>query len=138
MGDDAQVTLIAYQDPAHRGNSAEYHTGKPCMEKGCKEPAGTAWGKFWCFKHNVARMDRISANLEGMARKAEFSEAVQKAIEQERRMLLDAYATQHALIIAAGGKITVLPEHWKAKVTYQGTHSPKGKNGPMVFEIGTS
>ena len=128
--------MLAYQDPSHDGNSAKHHSGKPCYVKGCKEPAGTAWSAHWCFKHNVERMDRISASLDDAITRARFSEAVQKAIEQDRKHLLDAYATQHALIIAAGGKITVLPEHWKAKINYQSTESPKGKNGPMVYRIG--
>lgn len=128
--------MLPYQDPSHRGNSAEYHSGKPCREPGCKEPAGTAWGALWCFKHNVARMDRISASLDGMIEKARFSEAVAEAIRLDRKLLEEAYATQHALIIAAGGKITVQPEHWRAKITYQGTHTPNGKDGPMVYEIG--
>lgn len=130
--------MLAYQDPTHAGNSAAHHNGKPCRVKGCKQPAGTAWGTLWCFEHNVERMDRISATLDNMVEKSRFSESVQKAIEQDQKLLLDAYATQHALIIAAGGKITVLPEHWTAKITYQGTQSPKGKSGPIVYEIGTS
>ena len=117
--------MLAYQDPTHEGNSAAHHSGKPCRVKGCKEPAGTAWGAFWCFKHNVERMDRISATLDNMIERARFSEAVAAAIEQDRKFLHDAYATQHALIIAAGGKITVRPEHWRAKIIYQGTYSPK-------------
>jgi len=128
--------MLPYQDPQHEGNSAAHHTGKPCRVRGCKQPAGTAWGALWCFAHNVERMDKISATLESMVDKARFSEAVQTAIAQDRQFLLDAYATHHALIIAAGGKVTVLPEHWRAKITYQGTHSPKGKNGPIVYEIG--
>lgn len=129
--------MVAYQDHNHEGNSAKYHSGKPCRIKGCKEPAGTAWGALWCFRHNVERMDQIGSTLESMVEKARFSEAVQKAIAQDRQFLYDAYATQHALIIAAGGKITVLPEHWRAKIIYQGTRSPNGKDGPMTYEIGT-
>ena len=58
--------MIAYQDPAHDGNSAKYHSGKPCYTKGCKEPAGTWWSPLWCFKHNVERMDRITKSLEAI------------------------------------------------------------------------
>lgn len=127
--------MLAYQDANHAGNSAAHHSGKPCSVKGCKEPAGTAWSAHWCFQHNVERMDRISASLEDAVARAKFSEAVQTAIAQDRAQLLDAYATQHALIIAAGGKITVLPEHWRAEIVYQSTHTPRGKHGPMVYEI---
>lgn len=52
-----------YQDRSDPLNSARYHTGKPCIEKGCSEPAGTAWSPLWCFRHNVERMDRISGFL---------------------------------------------------------------------------
>lgn len=58
--------LPAYADPAHPGNSAEHHTGKPCIEKDCDEPAGTAWSPFWCFGCNVKRMQRIDASLTTM------------------------------------------------------------------------
>jgi len=56
--------MIAYQDPDHRGNSAKYHTGKSCIESGCERPAGTAWSKYYCFPCNVARIDRITRQLE--------------------------------------------------------------------------
>jgi hypothetical protein len=55
---------LAYQDPKNKGNSKAYHTGKKCVEPGCQEPAGTAWSKLWCFKHNVERIDRITKSLE--------------------------------------------------------------------------
>ena len=56
--------MKAYQDRDHRGNNAKYHTGKPCIEKGCDRPAGTAWSPHWCFEHNVERMDRITKSLD--------------------------------------------------------------------------
>lgn len=52
--------MEAYQDETHPGNGPKYHTGKPCLTPGCKNPAGTMWGKYWCFECNVTRMDRIS------------------------------------------------------------------------------
>jgi hypothetical protein len=55
--------LIAYKDPNHRGNSAKYHTGKPCITPGCGKPAGTAWSPHLCFECNVERIDRINAGL---------------------------------------------------------------------------
>ena len=58
--------LEAFEDPDQPGNGANYHTGKPCIEDGCTEPAGTAWSPLWCFRHNVERMRRISASLERM------------------------------------------------------------------------
>lgn len=53
-----------YEDPADPLNAATYHTGKPCIEKGCANPAGTHWSKFWCQPCNATRMRRISENLE--------------------------------------------------------------------------
>lgn len=58
--------LEAFEDPNHPGNSAAHHSGRKCDVKGCTDPAGTAWGPYWCFKHNVERIKRISANLKAM------------------------------------------------------------------------
>ena len=52
--------MAGYNDLNHEGNSKKYHTGKLCIEKGCNEPAGTAWSSHWCVKHNIERIDRIS------------------------------------------------------------------------------
>lgn len=57
-----------YADPSHVGNSPKHHTGKPCIESGCDRPAGTAWSPYWCFEHNVERMDRISKQMENLRR----------------------------------------------------------------------
>ena len=57
---------MAFEDPAHEGNSSRHHTGKRCIERGCDEPAGTAWSPLWCFKHNVERMRRINAAFDRM------------------------------------------------------------------------
>jgi len=53
-----------HADPADPLNAASYHTGKPCIEKGCDLPAGTHWSPLWCQPHNSERMDRITRNLE--------------------------------------------------------------------------
>jgi len=58
----------AFEDSSHPGNSSKYHTGKECIVKDCTEPAGTAWGPHWCFKHNIERMNRITKSLEEIAR----------------------------------------------------------------------
>lgn len=55
---------MRYRDRNDELNSAAHYSGKRCVEKSCTSPAGTAWSPFWCFEHNVERMDRISANLE--------------------------------------------------------------------------
>ncbi len=57
-----------YKDPDHPYNGIAYHMyGTKCIEKGCAETPGTVWSPFWCFKHNVERMDRVSKNLEDLA-----------------------------------------------------------------------
>lgn len=56
--------IKGFNDPNDEGNSEKYHTGKPCIEKGCENPAGTWWSPYWCFKHNVERLDRVSGQLE--------------------------------------------------------------------------
>ncbi len=45
-------------------NGSDQHTGKPCIEKGCDNPAGTAWSPHWCFPCNVERIQRIDAFFE--------------------------------------------------------------------------
>ena len=57
-----------YADPGDPLNGPKYHTGKPCIERGCNNPAGTGWSPFWCQPCNAKRMDRISASLEQMVR----------------------------------------------------------------------
>ena len=62
--------MDAYKDPDNPGNSAKYHTGKPCIEW-CDKPAGTAWSKLWCFECNVKRIDRINVSAKGMTTQTE-------------------------------------------------------------------
>jgi hypothetical protein len=110
--------MIAYQDPDHEGNSAQHHSGKPCHTRGCKEPAGTAWSPLWCFKHNVERMDRISASLDDFAERAKFSALVDKACSDWRRTVGNLLNERNAILRAAGGKVTATKEqhrdskHW--------------------------
>lgn len=56
-----------YENPDHPLNGPTHWSGLPCIEKGCEEPAGTAWGPYWCFKHNVERLRRIDAGLRAMS-----------------------------------------------------------------------
>ena len=60
--------MSGFDDPQSPGNGPKHHTGKPCIERGCDAPAGTAWSQYWCFKHNVERMNRISASLKRIIR----------------------------------------------------------------------
>lgn len=53
-------------DPNDPLNSPKYHTGKPCVERGCVKPAGTAWSPFWCQAHNAERMARVNDSMEIM------------------------------------------------------------------------
>lgn len=122
------------EDPNNFRNSSEYHTGKPCIAKGCKEPAGTWWGPHWCQKHNAERLERIGVGLDDMIRRNELRREVEKETATLRELLYDAYRENRALVVAAGGKITVLPEHYTAKLTRESIHTPKGRNGPRTYE----
>ena len=53
--------MMPFEDPASPGNGPEYHTGKPCIEDGRGNPAGTAWSPHWCVTHNAERIKRISS-----------------------------------------------------------------------------
>ena len=59
--------MSRYADPSDPLNGPEHHSGKPCVERGCSNPAGTAWSPFWCQQHNAARMKRIDASFNAMA-----------------------------------------------------------------------
>jgi hypothetical protein len=52
-----------YEDASDPLNDERFHTGKPCIEPGCTDPAGTAWSLHWCQKHNAERMNRISDGM---------------------------------------------------------------------------
>lgn len=52
------------EDPNDPMNGPEYHTGKKCIERGCNNPAGTGWSRFWCQPCNAKRLNGISATLE--------------------------------------------------------------------------
>ena len=43
-------------------------SGRRCVE--CGDPAGTKWGPYWCPPCDVARLDRISAQLDAIAAEA--------------------------------------------------------------------
>ena len=112
--------MLPYQDPEHEGNSAKYHSGKPCHTKGCKEPAGTHWSPHWCFRHNVERIDNISSTLETMVEKAKLAELVDKAVADWRRTCGNLIAENRALIRAAGGRVTVTKQQLEAPESHSG------------------
>lgn len=119
-------------DPNHKGNSPEYHTGKPCIVKGCKEPAGTWWGPSWCQRHNAERLARIGDNLDDIVRKVELRAAVEKETETLRALLYKAYGEIRGLIAAAGGKITVTPAHMKAETMCESQHN--NRDGSVTYD----
>lgn len=80
--------LVASHDPEHDGNSPRHHTGKSCIRQGCTNPAGTAWGKHWCFEHNVERLDGIEASLRAIGGNFE----VRKIVAAEVAMLREHIA----------------------------------------------
>jgi hypothetical protein len=57
--------MRAFEDPNHEGNSAQYHTGKKCID--CDKPAGTWWSKLWCFDCNVKRMTHLNKQFDKLA-----------------------------------------------------------------------
>jgi hypothetical protein len=54
---------MQYKNPDIDGNSEKYRTGKKCIERGCNNPAGTAWSPLWCVECNIKRMDSITNSL---------------------------------------------------------------------------
>jgi hypothetical protein len=52
-----------WQDPNDWRNEPQFHTRKPCAEKGCAKPAGTWWSPIWCQTHNAERIDRINGRF---------------------------------------------------------------------------
>ena len=57
------MALEPWEDPNHDHYHPGHRSGRICVERGCKEPAGNAWGPHWCFKHNVERFRRINAGM---------------------------------------------------------------------------
>lgn len=118
------MTLLAYENPDHEGNSSAYHTGKICVEKGCKSPAGTWWSPLWCFEHNVARMKRITAGLEDALERAKVAEMIDKATESLRTWAYENCKVINAMVHASGGKLTIQESDLNRKVVYQSKHTP--------------
>ena len=111
--------MKAYQDPFHEGNSVKYQTGRVCITKGCKNLAGTAWSPHWCYKHNVERMDRLSANIDDAVSQAKFSQAVREANEASMRINAQQCAVIVALVRKAGGTVTLTKEQLEKHTSYE-------------------
>lgn len=71
-------------DPNYEGNSAKYHTGKPCITKGCGKPAGTTWSPMWCQACNAERLDRVSRGFDSALRGARSRNALISALKSVR------------------------------------------------------
>jgi hypothetical protein len=56
-----------YEDPNHPWNGLKYRSGQLCIERGCNNPAGTAWSPYWCQPCNAKRMNSIRASMEEIA-----------------------------------------------------------------------
>ena len=65
----SEIIKDGYNDKECEGNSSIHHTGKKCIEKGCNNPAGTAWSPHWCVDCNIKRINRINKSLEEIMNK---------------------------------------------------------------------
>lgn len=118
------MTLLAFENPSHEGNSATYHTGKPCIENGCEAPAGTRWSPLWCFAHNVARMKRITAGLEDAVQRAKVAEMIDKAVDDIRNWAGKNRKVINAMVHASGGTLTIQQADLDRDVVYEGCSTP--------------
>lgn len=91
------MPLAPYDDPAHEKNSASYHTGQPCVEAGCRNPAGTAWSPLWCQACNAKRLKRITRSLQELTHRGEAQDSVKvKALADTIRKLGGSARITHA------------------------------------------
>lgn len=114
-----------YENPDHDGNSPKWHTGKPCVEKGCGKPAGTWWSPLWCFDHNTERMRRVSAGLEDAIKRAEFAALVEKETASLRRWAYEQTKVVKAMVYAAGGTITIKNSDLERESVYENVERGK-------------
>lgn len=49
------------------GHVCQKPSGRPCIERGCYQPAGTLWGPLWCPAHDEERLNRITTSLHNLA-----------------------------------------------------------------------
>jgi hypothetical protein len=52
---------------SEEGHICQQPSGRLCIEQGCPEPAGTFWGPYWCPRHDMERLDRITDSLNEIA-----------------------------------------------------------------------
>jgi len=112
------------EDPDHAHNSAKWHTGKACVEKGCKAPAGTWWSPHWCQAHNDARLKRITAGLEDAVRRAEVAKAIDEATESLRNWAYRNHQVINAMVHACGGTLKIQQADLEREVVYESCSTP--------------
>lgn len=61
--------MEAFENPNDPRNGPDHHTGKPCIEPGCDNPAGTKWSPLWCHPCNVERMRLIDRTLKEISQR---------------------------------------------------------------------
>lgn len=127
------MTLLAFEDPSHDGNSHKWHTGKTCIEKDCKAKAGTWWSPLWCFEHNVARMKRITAGLEDAVRRAEVAGMIDKATESLRNWAYREHKVVNAMVHAVGGTLTIQQADLEREASYESCHTPG--DGTATYKV---
>jgi hypothetical protein len=118
------MALLAFENPAHEGNSAKYHTGEICIEKGCTAPAGTKWSHLWCFEHNVARMNRITAGLNDAVERAKVAEMIDKAVDDIRSWAGKNHKVINAMVHASGGTLKIQQADLEREVVYESCSTP--------------
>lgn len=112
------------EDPNHDHNSAKYHTGKPCIEKGCETPAGTWWSPLWCQSHNDARLKRITAGLEDAVRRAEVARMIDEATASLRDWAYKNKQVIKAMVHACGGTLKIQQADLDREASYEACHTP--------------
>jgi hypothetical protein len=109
--------MMNYEDPDHDGNSSKWHTGKQCVEKGCRKPAGTWWSPVWCFDHNVERMKRVTAAMDDAAKRAEIAALIDKETASLRNWAFEMSRTIKAMVLASGGTLVIKNADKDRKIT---------------------
>lgn len=63
------VTVSHPKCQTEAGHVCAQPSGWPCHEPRCPKPAGTAWGPYWCPRHDQERLDRVTAELEALVQR---------------------------------------------------------------------
>lgn len=118
---------MQFDDPNCIGNSPKYHSGIPCI-KCCSRPAGTAWGEYWCFECNVARLKLLEEKIAGMSDPTFWLERAKRcASVMASIMLLTSQVFSQQVI--------TLSQFQKSK---QVTDLSRWESNRLILETGTS